>query len=42
MMALIDTPLEPPRLQRNEGEFRIIQRIAASQDDGPVLARRGP
>lgn len=36
-MALIDPPLEPPRMQRNEDEFRIIQRIAASADDGPVL-----
>ncbi len=36
-MALIDTKLEPPHLQRNEGEFRIIQQIAASPDDHSVL-----
>ena len=36
-MGLVDTTLEPPHLQRNEAEFRIIQQIAASPADGPVL-----
>lgn len=36
-MALVETKLEPPHLQRNEAEFRIIQGIAASAADGPVL-----
>lgn len=36
-MALVETKLEPPHLQRNEAEFCIIQQIAESPDDGPVL-----
>ena len=34
---MVVTKLEPPHLQRNEAEFRIIQRIAEGPDDPSVL-----
>lgn len=37
MTQLFDTPLSPPRLQRNGGELAEIQRIAASGHDYPIL-----
>lgn len=36
-MKLVDTPLEPPHLQRNENDFAIVRRIAESGKDHPVL-----
>jgi hypothetical protein len=36
-MALVNTKLEPPHLQRNEGDFSIVRQIAESGKDGPVL-----
>ena len=37
MMELVDTPLEPPHLQRNALDFAEIRRIAESGADHPVL-----
>jgi hypothetical protein len=37
MMRLVDTPLEPPRLQRNEDDFAVVRQIAESGRDYPVL-----
>jgi hypothetical protein len=34
---LVDTTLEPPRLQRNDDDFAIVRRIAESGQDRPVL-----
>lgn len=36
-MKLFDTPLEPPRLQRNEEDFAFVRRVAESDRDFPVL-----
>lgn len=36
-MALVHTTLEPPHLQRNEGDFTIVREIAESGQDKPVL-----
>ena len=36
-MALVKTSLEPPHLQRNEDDFRIVREIAERADGGPVL-----
>lgn len=36
-MALVDTKLEPPHLQRDEADFAIVQAIAAGPDDHAVL-----
>ena len=36
-MALVATDLEPARLQRNEGDFSIVTKIAESGEDHPVL-----
>jgi hypothetical protein len=36
-MKLFDTPLEPPRLQRNSDDFAVVRQIAESGNDHPVL-----
>ncbi len=36
-MKLFDTPLEPPRLQRNEEDFSFVRKVAESGADYPVL-----
>jgi len=36
-MALVTTALEPAHLQRNADDFAIVQQIAESGDDRPVL-----
>jgi hypothetical protein len=36
-MQLVDTPLEPPHLQRNKADFDIVRQIAESGQDRPVL-----
>ena len=36
-MKLVDTPLEPPRLQRNEDDFAYVRKVAESKNDFPVL-----
>jgi hypothetical protein len=37
MTTLFDTPLEPPRLQRNGDDFAIVREIAEGGKDHPVL-----
>ena len=37
MTELFDTPLEPPRLQRNADDFAVVRQIAESGRDHPVL-----
>jgi hypothetical protein len=37
MVKLFDTPLEPPRLQRNDDDFALVRSIAESGGDHPVL-----
>jgi hypothetical protein len=36
-MALVNTDMEPPHLQRNEEDFTVVRQIAGSGKDGPVL-----
>jgi hypothetical protein len=36
-MNLFDTPLEPPRLQRNGDDFATVRQIAEGGSDRPVL-----